>query len=59
MAIDILPCGIEGYYHVYDNGAKVGQICKYLSGDVFFNGISPDDLEQILSKMKELQSEAK
>ena len=58
MAIAFVPCSIKDYYDVYSGHIKLGQVCKFKSGKVTFKGISIDELEQILSKMKELQDES-
>ncbi len=55
MAIAFVPVSIKGYYDVYSFNIKLGQVCKLKSGNVTFRGISTNELEQILSKMKELQ----
>ena len=56
MAIEFKECSINGCYYVLYKGIKVGQICKYLSGEVLFSGFDITQIEQILTKMKELQN---
>lgn len=55
MAIAFVPVSIKGYYDVYSDHIKLGQVCKLKSGNVTFKGISIKEIEQILAKMKELQ----
>ena len=55
MAIAFVPVSKNGYYDVYNAHIKLGQVCKFKSGDVTFKGISINELEQIIAKMKELQ----
>lgn len=57
MIIQFKETSIPGYYNVYINQTKVGQICKYISGEVLFNGFTIEDTENILAKMKELRNE--
>ena len=57
MMIDVIPIKIKGYFNVYDDGINIGRICKFSSGVVTFEGIDTIKLEQILTKMKELQGE--
>lgn len=59
MAIAFVPVSKNGYYDVYSAHIKLGQVCKFKSGDVTFKGISINELEQILTKMKQLQEERK
>lgn len=55
MAIAFVPVSKNGYYGVYNAHIKLGQVCKFKSGNVTFKRISINELEQILAKMKELQ----
>ncbi len=55
MAIAFVPVSIKGCYDVYSFNIKLGQVCKFKSGNVTFRGISTNELEQILAKMQELQ----
>ena len=58
MAIAFVPVSKNGF-DVYSAHARIGQVCKFKSGNVTFKGISINELEQILTKMKELQEERK
>lgn len=56
MAIAFVPVSKNGY-DVYRAHARIGQVCKFKSGNVTFKGSSINELEQIIAKMKELQGD--